>query len=370
MQGYSFDEISLLPGLETVDVEDVSLEQEFWGRKISIPFLASAMDSVVDAHFATELWRLGGLAVFNLQGVHCRYENPEEAYAKILQAKDAEATRTIQEIYSQPVKENLMKQRIKEWKALGIPVLVSLTPAGAVKWGKLAEQAGAEVLFLQSTVTSPLHYSSKNEILDIEKFIRSMDIPVVVGNCVTREVAWEFCRSRAAGILVGIGPGAACTTRQVTGVGLPQASATLMVVQARDEFFEKEGVYVPVICDGGMRTGADVAKALACGADLVMMGSPFARCVESAGKGFHWGMATGDPSLPRGTRIRIGSETSLNELLFGPSHTSSGTLNLIGAVKNSMGLCGARNLSEFHRIPLAISTAMETEGKYYQWRNR
>ncbi|MHA2609858.1 MAG: GuaB3 family IMP dehydrogenase-related protein [bacterium JZ-2024 1] len=369
-RGISFDEISLLPGAETVDPADVELEQNYWGKALAIPFLASAMDSVVNTAFAKVLAEIGGMAVLNLQGLHCRYEDPEEAYEKILNAKEEEATRRIQEIYARPLQPELIQKRIQEWKKEGIPCAVSLTPAGALEWGKLAQDAGAEVLFLQSTVTSPRHYSSRNQRLDIGAFIRSLEIPVVVGNCVSGEVAYEFFQQGAAGILVGIGPGAACTTRLVTGVGLPQVSALLSVAHARDVFFEKTGVYVPVICDGGMRTGGDVAKALACGSDLVMMGAVFARCREAAGGGYHWGMATGDPTLPRGMRIYVGRETTVKELLLGPSSTSDGTLNLVGAVKNSMGLCGAKNLAEFHRIPLSYSPSLPSEGRYYQWRNR
>lgn len=364
---FGFDEVALVPGMATVDPDDVDVSALLGGLSLKIPFLASAMDSAVDPAFAAAFWKLGGLAVLNLLGLQTRYDDPEEALRRIRDAAKDSATSVIQEVYQPPIKPAYIAKRIQEIKAKGAPAAVSVTPARALEFGALAEEAGADLVFLQSTVTSARHFTSKGEGLSIEGLTRELKVPVVVGNCVTYEVALELMREGAAGILVGVGPGAACTTRVVTGVGVPQITATADVAAARDKFCDESRRYIPVITDGGMRTGSDVAKAFAAGADLVMMGSVFARTEEAPGKGFHWGMATSDPLLPRGTRVQVKLDGGLKTLLFGPAHRDDGTLNFVGALKNAMGLCGARKLQEMHKVQMVIAPSFRYEGKHHQF---
>ncbi|MGH8104605.1 MAG: GuaB3 family IMP dehydrogenase-related protein [bacterium] len=364
---YGFDEVALVPGLATVDPDDVDISAPLAGLSLKIPFIASAMDSAVDADFAAAFWNLGGLGVLNLLGLQTRYEDPEEALKRIRGASKDAATAVIQEVYQTPVKPAFIEKRVREIKSTGAPAAVSVTPTNAMEFSAIAESAGADLLFLQSTVTSVRHYTSKGESLSVERMTKKLKIPVIVGNCVTFEVALELMREGAAGILVGVGPGAACTTRVVTGVGVPQVTATADVSAARDRFYDETGRFVPVITDGGMRTGSDVAKAFAAGADLVMMGSVFARCEEAPGRGFHWGMATGDPLLPRGTRVQVRLDGPLKTLLFGPAHRDDGTLNFVGALQNAMGLCGARTISEMHKVQMVIAPSFRYEGKHDQF---
>jgi len=365
-RAYSFDDVALVPGECTVNPEDVDISARCAGLSLRIPFLASAMDSVVDPRFAFAFWKAGGLAVLNLLGLQTRYKNPEEPVERIRMASPEEATRVIQAVYQAPVQEAFIVERIQEMKKRGMPVAASLTPLKALEWADVAEEAGADLLIIQSTVTSPFHYTQQGKSLSIARLTEERKIPVIVGNCVSYPVAIELMRQGAEGVLVGVGPGAACTTRMVTGVGVPQVTATADVAAARDAYYQESGRYVPVITDGGMRTGGDVAKAFASGADLVMMGSVFARTEESPGKGFHWGMATSDPLLPRGTRIYVGLEGSLQKVLFGPADREDGTLNFVGALKNAMGLCGARTIPEMHRVNLVIAPSLPNEGKYHQ----
>ncbi len=365
-RAYSFDDVALVPGEYTINPEDVDISSRCGGLALGIPFLAAAMDSVVDPEFAFALWKAGGLAVLNLLGLQTRYKNPEEALERIRKAPLEEATSIIQSVYQAPVQEVFIVERIRAMKKRGMPVAVSLTPLKALEWAGVAEEAGADLLFIQSTVTSHFHYTRQGKSLSIARLTEESKIPVIVGNCVSYPVAIELMRQGVEGVLVGVGPGAACTTRMVTGVGVPQVTATADVAAARDAYFQESGRYVPVITDGGMRTGGDVAKAFAAGADLVMMGSVFARTEESPGKGFHWGMATSDPLLPRGARIYVGLEGSLQKVLFGPANREDGTLNLVGALKNAMGLCGARTIPEMHRVNLVISPSLPSEGKYHQ----
>jgi IMP dehydrogenase len=324
------------------------------------------MDGVVDVRFAIAFGQLGGLAVLNLDGIQTRYEHPEEVIEKIVRAKDDKATELIQKAYRQPVKEHLIAKRIRQIKEGKVPIAVSCIPQKADLYGPIAEEAGADVFVVQSTVSTVRHISSEYASLDIARFCKKMKIPVLVGNCVTYPVALELMECGPAGILVGIGPGAACTTRGVLGLGVPQVTATVDCAAARDFYYKKTGRYVPIITDGGMRTGGDVCKAFACGADAVMIGSPFARAKEAPGKGYHWGMATPHANLPRGTRIYVGVSGSLEEILFGPARTDDGTQNLMGALVTAMGAVGARNLKEFQLTEIIIAPSIQTEGKLLQ----
>lgn len=364
--GYGFDEVALVPGGVTIDPADVDIsvnEPPFHAR---IPVFASAMDSVVDPEFAILAHNAGMIAVLNLLGLQTRYAVPEEALQRIRSAPDGESTRIIQEVYREPVRPEYVRQRIREIKDRGAPSFVSITPGRVEELLPSVLQAEADVLVIQSTVTSVRFESSRSPVLNISELIRKISIPVIVGNCVSYEVAKELMEAGAVAVLVGIGPGAACTTRVVTGVGVPQVTATIDCAAARDDYFAETGRYVPIITDGGMRTGGDITKALAAGADFVMLGSPFARAIEAPGKGFHWGMATSDPALPRGTRIRIPSTYPLQKILFGPSETDDGSLNLMGGLRSAMGLLGARNLRELRHVEMIIAPAIVTEGKFYQ----
>ncbi|MHA2621264.1 MAG: GuaB3 family IMP dehydrogenase-related protein [bacterium JZ-2024 1] len=366
--GYGFDEIALVPGSVTIDPADVDTGVNDGAFKTQIPVFASAMDSVVNPAFAIAAHRAGMIAVLNLLGLQTRYEDPEDALERIRSADDSEATRVIQEVYREPVQPEFIKRRIREIKDGGAPAYVSLTPGRVEEFLQTVLDAPADVLVVQSTVTSPRYESRRSPGLNLADLIRRISIPVIVGNCVTYEVARELMEAGAAAVLVGIGPGAACTTRVVTGVGVPQVTATIDCAAARDDYYAETGRYVPIITDGGMRTGGDVTKALAAGADFVMLGSPFARATEAPGRGFHWGMATSDPALPRGTRVRIPTTYPLQKILFGPSETDDGSLNLMGGLRSAMGLLGAHNLRELREVEIIVAPAIVSEGKYYQFR--
>jgi IMP dehydrogenase len=363
---YGFDEIALVPGQMTINPNEVD---PFWtlnGQRYKVPILASAMDGVVDVQFAVAFGRMGGLAVLNLEGVQTRYDHPDQILAKIVRAKGDGATEILQRAYREPIKEKLIVKRIQEIKRAKVPAAVSAIPQRAAKFGPIAQAAGADVFVVQSTVSTVRHISSEYKSLDIARFCKSMKIPVIVGNCVTYSVALELMECGPSAILVGIGPGAACTTRGVLGLGVPQVTATIDCAAARDFYQKKSGRYVPVITDGGMRTGGDVCKAFACGADAVMIGSPFARARQAPGKGYHWGMATPHANLPRGTRIHVGVTGTLEEILFGPARTDDGTQNLMGALVTAMGSVGAKNLKEFQLTELIIAPSIQTEGKLIQ----
>ncbi len=363
---YGFDEIALAPGQVTINPNEADPSWTLNGRRFKIPILASAMDGVVDVRFASAFGKLGGLAVLNLEGVQTRYEHPGEILTKIVRARGDGATELIQSVYREPIKEKLIAKRIQEIKRAKVPAAVSSIPQKADRFGPIAQEAGCDIFVVQSTVSTVRHVSSEYPSLDIARFCKRIKIPVVVGNCVTYPVALELMESGAHGVLVGIGPGAACTTRGVLGIGVPQVTATVDCAAARDFYFRRSGRYVPIITDGGMRTGGDVCKAFACGADAVMIGSPFARAREAPGKGYHWGMATPHANLPRGTRIRVGVTGSLEEILFGPARTDDGTQNLMGALVTAMGSVGARNLKEFQLTELIIAPSIQTEGKLLQ----
>jgi IMP dehydrogenase len=328
--------------------------------------MAAAMDGVVDVKFAIAMGKLGGLAVLNLEGVQTRYENPDEVLEEIAKASPEEATKLVQNIYLQPVKENLIAKRIEEIKMAKVAAVVSCIPQNAQKFAAIAREAGCDIFFVQSTVATVKHVASEYKILDLKKLCQEARLPIVLGNCVTYDVALELMEVGAAAILVGIGPGAACTTRGVLGIGVPQITSTVDCSAARDYFFKRTGKYVPVITDGGMRIGGEICKAIAAGADAVMVGSAFARAQEAPGRGYHWGMATSHANLPRGTRIRVGTTGTLREILFGPARVDDGSQNLVGALKTSMGSLGASGLREMHDVEIIIAPSIQTEGKVFQ----
>jgi IMP dehydrogenase len=363
---FGFDDVALVPSNITVDPEDVDISFRLGEHRFELPILASAMDGVVDPNFAIVFGKLGGLAVLNLQGLQTKFDSPEEVLQEIREAPPEKVTEVIQRVYSEPVKPELVKKRVREIKDGGVVAAASITPAAVEELLPYALEGGLDILVIQSTVTS-LHFrSTKRKSLNIEEIVKKVKIPVVVGNTVGYDVSLALMRAGASGILVGIGPGAACTTRAVVGVGVPQITATSDVAAARDEYFKETGRYVAVITDGGMRKGGDIIKALAAGADAVMLGSPFAKTAESPGKGSHWGMATADPYLPRGTRVRSKVLGSVKELLFGPSHTDDGTMNLVGALRNGMGLLGAMSIKDLHTVEMVIAPSFVYEGKYEQ----
>lgn len=363
---YGFDEIALVPGRATINPNEVDLSWAIDGKKYKVPILAAAMDGVVDVRFAIAMGKMGGIAVLNLEGVQTRYDDPAEVLDKIAHATPEEATELVQSIYTNPIKEDLISKRIAEIKKAGVDPVVSAIPQRAEKFAAIAQEAGCGIFVVQSTVSTVKHLSTEYKTLDLAKFCKKTRMPVVIGNCVTYEVAMDLLKTGCKGLLVGIGPGAACTTRGVLGIGVPQVTSTVDCAAARDDFYKKTGKYVPIITDGGMSRGGDVCKAFACGADAVMIGSAFARTKEAPGRGFHWGMATPHPNLPRGTRIRVGTTGTLAEILFGPAKLDDGSQNLMGAVATSMGNTGAKNIKEFHKTEIIIAPSIQTEGKIFQ----
>lgn len=363
---YGFDEVALVPGRLTINPSEVDVSCELGGKKYPVPIMASAMDGVVDVKFAIAMGRLGGLAVLNLEGVQTRYDNPEEVLSRIAKATPEKATELVQSIYTRPINEKLVAKRIQEIKKAGVPVIVSAIPQRAERFGQIAQDAGCDIFVVQATVITVKHISKEYKTLDFKKFRKMMKIPIIIGNCVTYDVALELMDTGCDGLLIGIGPGTACTTRGVLGIGVPQVTATADCAAARDYYYKKKGKYVPIITDGGMSTGGDVCKAVASGADAVMLGNTFARTEEAPGRGFHWGMATPHPNLPRGTRIRVGTTGSLKEILFGPARLDDGTQNLVGALMTSMGNVGARNIKEMQKTELILAPSIQTEGKVFQ----
>ena len=366
-RAYGIDEIALVPGQKTVDPSLPDTRWTIGGIQRTIPIMASAMDGVVDVKMAVELSRLGSLGVLNLEGIQTRYADPNPILDRIAAVGKDEFVTLMQELYAAPVQPELIAQRIQEIKAQGAIAAVSLTPVGASRFGQVVAEAGADLVFVQATVVSTDHVAPETVTpLDLAAFCRAMPIPVVLGNCVTYEVALQLMKAGAAGVLVGIGPGAACTSRGVLGVGIPQVTAVAECAAARDTFYRSTGRYIPVIADGGLVTGGDICKCIACGADGVMIGSPFARAAEAPGRGFHWGMATPSPVLPRGTRIRVGTTGTLEQILCGPAQLDDGTHNLLGALKTSMGTLGAQNIQEMQQVEVVIAPSLLTEGKVYQ----
>ncbi|WP_320674806.1 GuaB3 family IMP dehydrogenase-related protein [Prochlorococcus sp. MIT 1341] len=366
-RAYGIDEIALVPGSRTVDPEVTKTNWTIGGIEREIPIIASAMDGVVDVNMAVSLSKLGALGVLNLEGIQTRYANTSSVLEEISSVGKNDFVQLMQKIYSEPIQKELIRTRIVEIKAKGGIAAVSGTPAAAIKFGEIISKAGADIFFVQATVVSTEHIGPKGrEILDLKKLCLEMGIPVVIGNCVTYEVALQLMDAGAAGVMVGIGPGAACTSRGVLGVGIPQATAVADCAAARSDYEKKTGRYVPVIADGGIVTGGDICKCIACGADAVMIGSPIARAEEAPGRGFHWGMATPSPVLPRGTRINVGTTGNLERILRGPALLDDGTHNLLGALKTSMGTLGARTLKEMQNVEVVVAPSLLTEGKVYQ----
>ena len=366
-RAYGFDEIALVPGSETLDFEICDISTKLGEHALTMPIFASAMDSVVDINVAGILGKLGSMGVLNLQGIQTRYEDTTEAYDEITSCDKESFVELMQKLYSKPIKEDLIAKRVEELKAQGIITAVSLTPNVAEKYGPVAKEAGLDVLFVQSTVTGIEHHSKSGEkSLNLEKFCKSIGIPVVVGNCVAYGTALELMETGVAGILVGVGPGAACTSRGVLGIGVPMATAIADCYAAAQVFTSRNGTAPLMIADGGMVTSGDVCKAIACGADAVMIGSPLARAKEAPGRGYHWGMATPSPVLPRGTRINVGTTVSLEQIINGPALVDDGTQNLTGALKTSMGTLGANNLEAMKDVEVIIAPSIQTEGKVFQ----
>jgi IMP dehydrogenase len=369
-RAYGFDEVALVPGGLTINPADVDISANLGALRLPIPILAAAMDGVVNVPFAITMGRLGGLAVLNLDGLQTRYDDPASVLAEIAEAPPDRVNSRLQAMYQAPVQERLIDERIRAVKREGVPVAVSTVPAFAARRARLVQEAGADCLVVQGTVLTARHVSRSYEQLSFERLCADLEIPVVVGNCVEYHTALELMRTGIAGILVGVGPGAACTTRGVLGVGVPQVTATSDVAAAREAYLEESGRRVAVITDGGMRVGGDVCKAFAAGADAVMIGSIFAGAHEAAGHGFHWGMATPDASLPRGTRIQVRRRSGLKEILVGPATVDDGSQNLVGALRASMGVCGARTLRDFQETEMVIAPAIQNEGKLEQQAQR
>ena len=364
---YGFDEIAIAPGAITINPELANLDFNLDGMTFSAPVLAAAMDAIVSPESAVEFDRHGGLAVLNLEGVQTKYDDPEEVLAEIVTSSQEEVTKTFQRVYSAPIKENLVGERVRQIKDSGAKCAVSVTPANTKRLAPIAADAGADVLVVQSTVTTARHKSRSIRGLRLPELLEMVNVPVIVGNCATYDVALEIMETGIHAVLVGIGPGAACTTREVTGLGVPQVTATLDCAAAREEYYRRSGRYIPIITDGGIRTGGDLCKSFASGADAVMIGTPFAQTTEAPGQGTNWGMASPDPILPRGTRVKVGMRGSIKQVLYGPSSKSDGTLNLLGALRTCLGYVGAFNIREFHqKAELIFAPSIKTEGKFYQ----
>ena len=365
-RSYGFDEVAIVPGDVTINPEMTSTQMSIGPYSFDAPVIASAMDGSVSPRFATLMHEMGGLGALNGEGLYTRYDDPYSVLEEIISMDQAEVTEYLQEVYGEPVKENLVGERVQEIKQSGAIAAIAFTPQTTKTFSPLAVEAGADIIIVQSTVTTARHMSRSYRGLIFSDLISSLNVPVVVGNCVSYSVASELMETGIDAVLVGVGPGAACTTREVTGVGVPQVTATLECAAAREDYFERTGRYVSVITDGGLRTGGDVCKAMASGADGVMLGTPFAQAAEAPGRGHNWGMANAHPELPRGTRINVGTKGSLRQLLHGPSNVTNGTQNLVGALRVAMGMCGAYTVRDFHKTEMVIAPAIKTEGKHYQ----
>lgn len=365
-RAYGLDDIAIVPSRRTRDPEDVNINWQLGKYTFELPLLASAMDGVVSPKTAAIVGKLGGLGVLNLEGLWTRYEDPEPVYEKIAGLSKDQATSVMQELYREPIKPELLTKRVKEIKSQGVIAAASLTPQKVGELYKYAKDGGLDILIIQGTVISAEHVSSTREPLNLYEFIENIDIPVIVGGCASYSTSLHLMRSGAAGVLVGVGPGAACTTRGVLGIGVPQATAIADASAARIRYLEETGKYVSVIADGGIRTGGDVSKCIACGADAVMIGSPLAKAEEAPGRGYHWGMATFHPELPRGTRVKTNIAGTLEQILVGPATENDGTLNLFGALRTSMATCGYENIKAFQKAEVMVAPALQTEGKILQ----
>ena len=366
-RAYGFDDVAIVPGELTINPELVEMGLQIGPHRFTIPFLASAMDAVVDPTFAVAMHKTGGLAVLNLEGVWTKYDDPRPMLEEVASASRNEATAILQTAYQAPMREDLIARRIREIKDGGAIAAVSVTPMQTKRLAGLIQDSGADIIVVQSTVTTARHESNSIEGLRFDKLFKDIRIPVVVGNTVGFKATLEIMRTGVAAVLVGVGPGAACTSREVLGIGVPQVTATIECAAARDRYFEESGRYVPIITDGGIRTGGDVCKCIAAGGDGVMMGSPFAGTTEAPGRGYHWGMATPHANLPRGTRVQVGVNTTLQKLLYGPTSRTDGTENLVGALRTAMGMCGSHTVREFQQAEMIIAPSIKTEGKIYQF---
>ncbi|HZY57562.1 MAG TPA: GuaB3 family IMP dehydrogenase-related protein [Rubrobacteraceae bacterium] len=365
-RAYSLDEIAIVPSRRTRDPQDIDISWSLGNLQLDLPCLASALDAAVDPKTAGIIGRLGGLAVLNLEGIQTRYEDPEPVFEEIASLPETKATRVMQEIYAEPIKEELIFRRVQEIKDQGVIAAASLTPQRVERYHRAAIEAGLDVLVIQGTVVSAEHVSRTVDPLNLIEFVPQLNVPVVVGGCASYSTALHLMRTGAVGVLVGIGPGRICTTRGVLGVGVPQATAIADAAAARMRHYLETGEYVNVIADGGMRTGGDIAKAITCGADAVMLGSAFAKAEEAPGRGYSWGMATFHPTLPRGTRINTKIMGTLEEILVGPAHENDGTLNLMGALRMSMATTGYQNIKEFQKAEIMVAPSLHTEGKFEQ----
>ncbi len=363
---YGFDDVAIVPGEVTINPDMTSTKMTIGNQAFDTPVLASAMDGAVSPRFATLMHEMGGLGVLNAEGLYTRYDDPYSVLEEITSMPQSEVTRYLQQVYAEPIKEELVGKRVAEIKQSGAVCAVSFTPQNTKRISPIAVEAGADLVFVQSTVTTARHMSRSYRGLIFSDLIKSLKVPVVVGNCVSYNVTMELMETGIDGILVGVGPGAACTTREVTGVGVPQVTATMECATAREDYFHRTGRYVAIITDGGIRTGGDLCKSFASGADGVMIGTPIAQGEEAPGRGYNWGMATANPELPRGTRIKVGTKGTIQQILFGPTSVTNGTQNLIGALKVSMGMCGAYTIRDFHKAEMVIAPAIKTEGKYFQ----
>jgi IMP dehydrogenase len=365
-RSYGFDEVSIVPGEVTINPDMTSTKMTLGGISFDAPILASAMDGTVSPGFAALMHEMGGLGVLNAEGLYSRYQDPYSVLEEITSMPQAEVTQYLQHVYSQPIQEELIGQRVQEIKRSGSVCAVSFTPQSTKRMSPIAVEAGADIVFVQSTVTTARHMSRSYRGLIFSELVKALKVPVVVGNCVSYNVALELMETGIDGILVGVGPGAACTSREVIGVGVPQVTATLECAAAREDYFHRTGRYVTVITDGGIRTGGDLCKSIASGADGVMLGTPLAQAEEAPGRGYNWGMANSHPELPRGTRIKVGTKGTLRQIMYGPTSATNGTQNLVGALQVSMGMCGAYTIRDFHRAEMVIAPSIKSEGKYFQ----
>ncbi len=365
-RSYGFDEVAIVPGQVTINPELTSTKMTIGDLEFEIPIMASAMDGAVSPRFAARMHELGGLAVLNGEGLYSRYDDPYSVLEDIIATPQAEVTEFLQQVYSEPVKEHLLAQQVQEIKNSGAVCAISFTPQSTKRMSPIAVEAGADMVVVQSTVTTARHMSNSYRGLIFSELIESLNVPVMVGNCVTYDVATELMETGIDGILIGVGPGAACTTREVVGVGVPQVSATLECAAAREDYYRKTGKYVSVITDGGIRTGGDICKSIVSGADGVMLGTPFAQADEAPGRGYNWGMANPHPELPRGTRVKVGTKGSLSQILYGPTSVTDGTQNFVGALRVGMGMCGAYNVRDLHQAEMIVAPSIKTEGKFFQ----
>ena len=365
-RAYGFDDIAIVPSRRTRDPEDVDISWEIDAHRFDLPLMASAMDGVVSPHTASLVGKLGGLAALNLEGLWTRYEDPLPLFEEISDLPDDKATARMQQMYSEPIRPELVTERIREIKQSGVVACASVTPQRTASLADAILAGELDVLVIQGTVVSAEHVSKTTEPLNLKRFIRSFDIPVIVGGCASYQAALHLMRTGAVGVLVGVGPGNACTTRGVLGIGVPQATAIADVAGARMRHLDETGVYVHVIADGGMSRGGDIAKAIACGADAVMLGSPLSSAEEAPCRGFHWGMATFHPTLPRGARVRTTVRGTLEQILVGPAHENDGRMNLFGALRTSMATCGYETVKEFQKAEVMVAPSLQTEGKQLQ----